>query len=102
MLGGRVDHEIRAQLKRPLQHRGAENIVDREQRARLLRYLGERRNIGDLGERIGRRLQEEELGVRLAGLLPFLGFHRRDKRRLYPEAPEDVAEELNGCAEDRG
>ena len=95
-----MHHEVRAELERPLQRRRAEHVVDREERARLLCHLGERGDIRHFGERVRRRLEEKEPRTRPQCRTPFVDARRRDEGRLDAEAPEDIAEELDGGAKD--
>ena len=64
VLGAGVDDEVGAELGRPLQRRRAEAVVHRQQRARVVRDRGQRRDVAHLGQRIARRLGEEQLRVR--------------------------------------
>jgi hypothetical protein len=70
ILGGRVDHQVGAELQRPLQRRRAEAIVDRQQTAAAVRDLGEQADIHHLGQRVGRRLAEKEPGLRANRRVP--------------------------------
>ena len=51
---------------RPLQRRRAEAVVDRQQRAGAVRDVRQRRDVAHVGQRIGRRLGEQQLRVRAA------------------------------------
>ena len=101
VFGRRMNHEIRTELKRALQDRRAEHVVDRKQRACLIRDRGERRDVGDLGHRVRRCLEEEKPRVRPHGAAPFLGLRRRNECGLDAEPAEDVVEELDRRAEHR-
>ena len=61
-LGARMHHDVGAE-RRTLQRRRGEAVVHREQRAGAARDVGERRDVADLGQRVGRRLGEQQLRV---------------------------------------
>ena len=69
VLGGRMEHDVGAELERPLEGGRGERVVDDDERRRLagLRRAvangrGRRRDIGDLEQRIRRRLEPDEAG----------------------------------------
>jgi hypothetical protein len=72
VLGRRIDDAIGAERERRLEDRRGEHVVDHERRAGFMRDLGDRGDIDDLERRIGRRLQEERLGVRPHGVAPLV------------------------------
>jgi hypothetical protein len=63
ILGGRVDDQVGAQFQRTLQDGRAEAVIDRPACRRRGRWR-KGPDVGDLGQRIGGRFQEEQLGVR--------------------------------------
>ena len=73
VLGRRVDHHVGAIIERMLQHRGCEGVVHRDLRAVRMRDRGCRRNIGDVEQRVARRLHPDPLVM--------LGFECRAHRR---------------------
>ncbi len=59
-----VDDEVGPERERLLQVRRGERVVDRQQRAGAVRQLGDGGDVEDLQERIGRRLDPDELRLR--------------------------------------
>ena len=49
---------------RALQRRRGKAVVDRQQRARVVREVGQRADVAHLGQRVGRRFGEQQLRVR--------------------------------------
>ena len=70
MLGGRVDDDMRAELERLLLQRRGEDVVDDQPRADRIGELGDDGDVDHLQRRVGRALQEEQLGVRPDRLFP--------------------------------
>ena len=66
VLGGRVHHEVGAELERPRQHRRRDGGVDRHARAGRVRECRGGRDVGDRPQRVGRRFDPHQL--RLPGL----------------------------------
>ena len=64
IFGRRMHDQIGAQIKRTLQDRRAEAIVDGDEDVPRMCDVAQRPDIRDFGQRIGRRLQEEELRIR--------------------------------------
>src|SRR5207249_8592252 len=60
ILGGRMDHQVGAQLERQLQGRRAEAVVDGEQGSPVTGYLRQSRNIENLRQRV--RSEERRVG----------------------------------------
>ena len=67
VLGRRVEHDVGAELERPLEGGRREGVVDDDQRRRLARLRravadgrGRRRDVGDLEQRVRRRLEPDE------------------------------------------
>ena len=90
ILGGGVDHDVGAQLQRPLQRRRAEAVVHRQPGAGLRARLRQRGDVAHFGQRVGRRFDEQQLGVRLHRRLPGRQIGRRHEGGLDAEA-------LRGC-----
>ena len=82
MLGGGIDDDMRAELERLLLQRRRKDIVDDKARADRIGELGHEGDVDHLERRIGRALQEEQLGVRPHRLFPFLRLGAVDQRRL--------------------
>ena len=100
VLGARVDDQVGAELDRPLQRRRAEAVVDRQQRAGVVRDVGQRADVAHLGQRIGRRLGEQQLGVRPHRAPPLA--RRRSARRRWSRrrtCANSRAEQLDRRAE---
>ena len=60
VLGRRVHDEVGAQCQRPRQHRRRHGRVDGEPGAGAVRDLGRGGDVGDLPQRVGRRLQPDQ------------------------------------------
>ena len=65
VLGRGMDHHIRAQRERLLPHRRQERVVDDDKRADAVRECRGLPDVGDPQQRIGRRLEPNELRSRL-------------------------------------
>ncbi len=94
-----MDHDIGAQRQRLLQRRRAEAIVHRQQRAGLSGHRGKRRNIVNLGQRIGWRLDVQHAGCRRHRRLPCRRFGARHKSGFDAESLHDRAKKLHRGAE---
>jgi hypothetical protein len=85
--GRRVEHDVRAQLQRTLPERCGERVVDEHQRAGFAPGPTEHVQFGDLERRIGRGLQQDEVGAdhRLHGRL---GVRHIDQtgRQIMPDS----------------
>ena len=68
VFGGGMDHDVGAELHRPLQGGGGKGIVHRQPRSALVRNVRHRLDVHQRKRGIGRRLQEQQ---------PGLGLHRR-------------------------
>jgi hypothetical protein len=99
VLGGRVHDHVGAERERLLQVGGGEGVVHDQQRPRVVRHLGERGDVADAEQRVGRRLHPDDPGLaRLHG-----GAHGLDRgqvRRRPVDAPAlvDLGEEPEGAA----
>ncbi len=99
VLGGGVHHHVGAEGERLLQVGRGEGVVDDEQRARVVGHRGQRRDVADVEQRVGGRLEPHQLG--LPG--PHGGRHRLDvvdrrRRVLDPPRLLDLVEEPEGAA----
>ena len=59
-----MDHEVGAELERPLQVGREEGVVDRHRDAAPVRELGDGGDVGDLHQRVGGRLEEDQPRLR--------------------------------------
>ncbi len=101
ILGGGMDNDVSAELQRPLQSRRAEAVVHRQPGANFMCNVGQRTDVADLGQRIGRRFDEEQTRIRLHRRAPLGGIGRRNESRLDAETAQDVLKQLHGGAKDR-
>ena len=86
VLGGGVDHHVGPQRQRLLQVRRRERVVHHEQRADLVRRLGQRADVGDAEQRVGGRLDPDHGG--LPGGEPLAhGRHVRDRGHAVVQPP---------------
>ena len=88
------------EFERALQDRRAEAVVHRQQRTAAFRHCGNRGDVGNFGERIGRRLQKEQLCIRAHRRLPFGHIGGGNVSRLDAEFLDDVVEQVDRRAED--
>ena len=61
VLGGRVHHDVGAELQRPREHGRGERVVDAEQRAAVVGDFGAGGDVGDRHQRIAGRFDPHEL-----------------------------------------
>ena len=64
VFGRAVNYQVGAELDRPLQVGGGKRIIHSQQGTPIMRKRGERGDINDLEQRVGRSFDPEELGVR--------------------------------------
>ena len=100
VLGARMDHQVGAQFGRALQRRRAEAVVDRQQRAGGMGDVGQGGDVADIGQRVGRRLGEQQARLRPHRGAPFGDVGLRDEGRLHAELAELLAEQVERRAED--
>ena len=100
VLGGRMDDDVGAEIQRPLQGRGAEGIVHHQLAAVGVGQFGQGTDVGDLGQGIGRRLQEQQLRFRPDGRLPGGKIGQRHEAHVHPEGLDVLVEQHHGAAED--
>ena len=95
VLGQAVDDEIRAQRKRALQRRAGPGRIDRQRAPGRVGDLGQRGDVGDAQDRVGGRLDIDQLRVRAQRglhLLQVAGIHQAD---LDAKARQVQAEQLH-------
>jgi hypothetical protein len=81
-----VDDHVASQLKRPLQERRREGVVDDRGDAALAGGVGQPREIGDPDHRVRRRLEPEHRGAVELGD-DGIRIGDVDRRRLHPPGP---------------
>ena len=86
VLGGRVDHHVGSERERLLQVRRRERVVHHEQRACLVRRLGQGTDVGDAQQRVGRRLGPHHRGLPGGELLPH-GRQVRNRDHVVGQSP---------------
>ena len=86
-----VHDEVDAVLERALQQGSGEGVVDDDVGAGLVRGGGDRRDVGDLEGRVGRRLEPDQRGVG-AGRDDGVGVGDVDELGLQPAAGLEVGE----------
>ena len=94
-----MHHHIGAKLQWTLQGGRTEAVVHRQQRPRLVRNRSHPRDVDHFGERVGGRLDEEQLGTRPDRFAIGVQVGRRNEAGLYAELRQDVAKELLSSAE---
>ncbi len=99
VLGRRVDDDVGAVRERPLQERRREDVVDDGQRADLAAELGDGGDVDEVERRVGRRLEEERLGVGAHGLAPGLEVAAVDQGRGDAEARTERLDDVAAGAE---
>ena len=99
VLGRRVHDDVRTELQRLLQRRRAEAVVDHQQRLVGMGNLGQSGDIHQLGQRVGWRLDEQQLGVGLERRLPGCQIGQRRVIHLDAETLEVLLEQADGRAE---
>ena len=70
MLGGGVDHDVRAELVGALKEGGGEDVVDDHERPRRVGQVADRAQVDDVQHRVGRGLQQDHGGFLGQGVLP--------------------------------
>ena len=72
IFGGAVNHQVRTQFQRFLQRRGAEAVINDQQRAVVMGQFGQRFDVAHFRERVGRRFQIQQLGFRANRRAPLI------------------------------
>ena len=99
VLGGGIDDAVGPEFERPLEQRGREHVVDDQRCARPVGDLGDRLDVEHVERRIGRRFEEERLGVRSHGLAPLVEIGAVDQRRGNAIAGEVLLDDIEAGAE---
>ena len=97
-LGGAVQHDVGADRQRPLKVRAREGVVDNHPDVLRVGNLADRGDVGDLQHRVGRRLDEQVLGVGLDRRPDQLGFGGVDVREVETELAAHPLEQPEGAA----
>jgi hypothetical protein len=97
--GAGMNDVVGAVLDRPLQCGRAEAVVDGEPGSRAVGDVGQGADVAHLGERVGRRLGEQQPRVLPQRPAPFADVCLRDEGRLDAELGELAAEQHHGRAE---
>ena len=100
VLRGGVHDDVGAEGQRLLEVRRGEGVVDDQQRAGVVGDRGERLDVADVEQRVGGRLDPDQLGLRPGGSRRGRRRRRRPAAGLCVEAPGllDLVEEPEGAA----
>ncbi|MCY1282907.1 hypothetical protein D9M69_458410 [compost metagenome] len=99
VLGGRMHDDVGPQFQRLLQGRGAEAVVHHQQGALLVGDVGQGRNVDQLCQGVGRRLDEQQFGIGLDCRLPAVQIGQGRVVDFDAEALEVLLEQTDGGAE---
>ena len=102
VLGGGVQHQVRAVFQRPADHRGRHGGVHHQQRAVGVRDLGQGGQVGHGGGRIGHRLRVHDLSFRPHRRADLIQVGDVHEIGLHPESGRHVAQEAVRAPVDRG
>ena len=91
--------DVGAKFQRLLQGRRAETVVHRQQRAASMGDLGQCGDIHQFGQRVGRRFDEQQLGVGFEGALPGIQIRQRYVIHFDAKALEVLLEQADGRTE---
>ncbi|MNP06842.1 hypothetical protein D3C76_988420 [compost metagenome] len=91
--------DVRTQFQRLLQRRGAEAVVDHQHRALGVRDVRQFGDIHQLSQRVGRRFDEQQLGVGLDRRVPAGQVRQGHVVDFDAEALEVLLEQADGRAE---
>jgi len=94
----RVKDEIGAELKRPLENRRCEGVVDQTESAVAVGDFCRRPDVGDPQKRIGRRLDPDKPGAPSHGALDLSDLGSFDEGKCEPEVFQHCPEESVGTA----
>ena len=101
VFAGGVDDDIRTELKRTAENRGGEGVVDDQRDAHVVRDVGKALDVKHGQRRIGDRLTEYQLGIRLECRLDLLvGGILVDVDALDTELLEGIREQVDSAAVD--
>ena len=89
-----MNHQIRPQLERALQHRSGKSIFTGQRNLQAARALGDRPYVDHFDQGIGRRLQPQKLGLRAARLAKLFDIPHVHERMLQSPAGEEPGDKL--------
>ncbi len=101
MFRGGIDHHVRAELKRLLQHRRREDIIDHQERTGAFRDCGHGREIDKFEGRVRRAFAEKHAGVIADGASPGGEIAAVDKRSRDAEPWQQLLDHDAARAEHR-
>ena len=101
MLGRRIDDAVGAERERRLEDRRSEDVVDDERGAGRVRDFRDGGDVDHVERRIGRRFEEECLGVRPHRLAPLVEIGAVDQRRGNAVARQIILHDVAARAEQR-
>ena len=101
VFGRGMDHDMGAELHRSLQDGRGEGVVYRQQRSAFLGDPGHRLQVDDRKRRIGRGLQEQQLGVGPHGRPPLVDVFAVHQGKGDAEARQDGFHHMAAGAEHR-
>ena len=101
-LGGRVEHDVGAQGERPAEHRRGEGIVDHQRDLRLMRDVGDGRDVQNLAAGIADGLAQHQPRRGPDGFAEAIMIARIDEGRFDAEARQGEAQHVARAAIERG
>ena len=101
VLGGRIDHDIGAELQRALKGRGREHIVHHDAGAGRMGQFADQRQIDHVEHRVRRRFQKHDVGRAAQRRAPFVGVGAVDQRGFDAELRGEVLDDVQTGAEQR-
>ena len=100
VLGGGMDDQVRPQGQGPLQGRGAEAVVHRQETAMVMGQVRQGADVGHFRQGIGGGLQEQQPGVRAHGGRPGIQACQVHVTGLDAKAGQILVEQDRGAAKD--
>jgi len=96
-----MNDQIGPQSGRLRQRGRAKAVVNGQQRARAMRQFGQRADVADFGQRVGRRFGKQQPGIGLERRLPLGQVGLRHERAFNPKLGEFTADQPDGRAKHR-
>ena len=94
IFGEGMNHQIRPQLERALQHRSGKSIFTSQRNLQTARALDHRLYVHHFDQRVGRGLQPQELRLRAAGSAKIFDIPHIHKRMSQTPAGEKSGDQL--------